>query len=81
VLDQCGHDKGPIEKLIAAFTAGFGDQQTAMTGGAMGVTLFQFAVGFVAGAEGVVGAQCGTYQESCPLGVLELNTFLKLTSI
>jgi hypothetical protein len=23
----------------------------------------------------------GTYQESCPLGVLELNTFLKLTSI
>jgi hypothetical protein len=25
--------------------------------------------------------QPGTYQESCPLGVLELNTFLKLTSI
>jgi hypothetical protein len=23
----------------------------------------------------------GTYQESCPLGVLELSTFLKLTSI
>jgi hypothetical protein len=25
--------------------------------------------------------RAGTYQESCPLGVLELNTFLKLTSI
>ena len=25
--------------------------------------------------------QLGTYQESCPLGVLELSTFLKLTSI
>ena len=23
----------------------------------------------------------GTYQESCPLGVLELSTFLKVTSI
>jgi hypothetical protein len=27
------------------------------------------------------GSEDGTYQESCPLGVLELNTFLKLTSI
>jgi hypothetical protein len=27
------------------------------------------------------GAPGGTYQESCPLGVLELSTFLKLTSI
>jgi len=26
-------------------------------------------------------AALGTYQESCPLGVLELSTFLKLTSI
>ncbi len=25
--------------------------------------------------------RAGTYQESCPLGVLELSTFLKLTSI
>jgi hypothetical protein len=39
VLDQGGHDKGAIEKLIAAFTAGFGDQQASMTGGTMGVSL------------------------------------------
>jgi hypothetical protein len=29
----------------------------------------------------LVGDVVGTYQESCPLGVLELSTFLKLTSI
>jgi hypothetical protein len=28
-----------------------------------------------------IGEYNGTYQESCPLGVLELSTFLKLTSI
>jgi hypothetical protein len=28
-----------------------------------------------------IAVPSGTYQESCPLGVLELSTFLKLTSI
>jgi hypothetical protein len=29
----------------------------------------------------VLGRRIGTYQESCPLGVLELCTFKQLTSI
>jgi hypothetical protein len=32
-------------------------------------------------SHGAINLLAGTYQESCPLGVLELNTFLKLTSI
>jgi hypothetical protein len=49
----------PVEELVAPLTRSFGDQLTAMAGGAVGWPDVEGMVGIVFGAEGIVASEQG----------------------